>query len=85
MSGGYPEEFGSIPTDFDDIDSLSTAQVATSGSATSGWDEAAVSALGNAKLLVDYFDEVHGYRAINESGKDNDIIVNVIGSNAFAS
>ena len=60
------------------------AQIVTSSSATSGWDAAAVSALSNAQRLVDYFRDSHGYAAVNENGKDINIVVNGDYSNAFA-
>jgi len=63
---------------------LQGAQIVTSSSATSGWDPAAVSALGNAQRLVDYFRDEHGYAAVNENGRDITILVNGNYSNAFA-
>ena len=65
-------------------DPFNGVQVVASNSASGGWNPAAVSALDHAKRLVDYFKNTHGYDAVNETGKDMRIVVDVGFSNAFA-
>ncbi|MCR9260216.1 MAG: M4 family metallopeptidase [Pseudomonadaceae bacterium] len=66
-------------------DPVAGASVVTSGNANSGWDSAAVSALENVRILVDYYANTHGYAAVNENGKDVRVVVNGNYSNAIAS
>jgi len=65
--------------------SLANAVVVSSNDANSGWDPAGVSALNNAKILIDYYKSEHNYNAVNEAGKNLAIIVNGDYGNAYAS
>ncbi|MDB9844377.1 M4 family metallopeptidase [Porticoccaceae bacterium] len=49
----------------------------SSNSASGGWDSAAISALKNAKTLIDYFKTEHSYNAVLKNGGDIAIGVNL--------
>jgi len=69
---------------------LSGVYYIQSNTASSGWDSAAVSAVNNAKTLIDYFKSEHSYDAVMKNGGDIYVGVNLakntngIKDNAFA-
>jgi aureolysin len=52
--------------------------LASSGSATSNWDPAAVTSIFNTELLMDYYGDNHNYRAIDSNGRNLEIVVNAL-------